>query len=498
MVAKPKTRYLYLVAHDYVPLMDNVLELYGGHPKVIAQKYDSYMSAAIDIELYGKGLIIYAITDMDHLKQIVSFTEGIKKFIRNKKVRIIVLHSVEHPKMKKLLRKIGCAEIFKTSVSVKFLQKLLEKYLGKAQEKEDEDDDVLFKSDKNSNKADGKDDVTVIKKSSPASAIDISDEMDEIDEIEESDTDEDVDISPPAAADLSKKIRNSKITGKFEGEKPKAIDFSIPDKDLDEEQKKIRSYYNEIFPQDEKNESGERKDSFGDVDSKEKKNSFMSESKDSGKPVTVWTRGREHLVHAQLAELDAESNIYIIQFKNESEHKELVKKTKAGQFDVIFVKLDISRGSIFFDIREPKNQFQGNGIKVTIPERMWRVDRRNFHRLQFPKNTENTVVLKVEGFRNGEEVERRLLNIGAGGAALGIFPNEIASFEIGTFIESFFFSVKGQELDCCAKVVWKEQFAGDSYVTVGVQFLGLDAEFIETINLFILEATFEFWERYHV
>jgi hypothetical protein len=81
MSAKKSTsRYLYLVSHDFVPIMDNVLDMYAGHPKVIAQKYDSYMSAAIDIELYGKGLIIYSITDMDHLKHIVSFTEGIKKF----------------------------------------------------------------------------------------------------------------------------------------------------------------------------------------------------------------------------------------------------------------------------------------------------------------------------------------------------------------------------------------------------------------------------------
>jgi c-di-GMP-binding flagellar brake protein YcgR len=162
------------------------------------------------------------------------------------------------------------------------------------------------------------------------------------------------------------------------------------------------------------------------------------------------------------------------------------------------VKLDISRGSIFFDVRDPHKELEEDYIKVSIPERMWRVDRRNYHRLTFPKKVDNQVALKVEGFRNGEEIERKIINLGAGGACIGVFPNEAKHFEEGTFIESFFLSVKGQELECCGKVVWREQFDGDAFVSIGIEFLGLGDDFIEAINLFILEETFEFWEKYHV
>ncbi|MBL7664447.1 MAG: PilZ domain-containing protein [Bacteriovoracaceae bacterium] len=489
-----KTRYLYIITHDYVQMVDSILDLYGGHPKVIAQKYDSYMSAAIDIELYGSGLIIYAITDMEHLKNIVSFTEGIKKFIKGRKVRIIVLHSVDHPKLKKLLRKIGCAEIFKTTVSLKFLQKLLEKYLGKVEGKEEEE--VLYTPGKDGNK-DDQNDVQVI--SGPASSLDISDEMPEADdEIEiDSGLDEAEEIEVKAANPLAAKIKRSQIKNKIQGQKPKALDMSIPVEKLDEEQKKIRSYFQEICPTDNVNDAGGKENSFGNVDDTKKKSSFMQESSDANSTITVWTRGREILVQAKLREVDTDNNIYAVAFAGDAETKKLIDKINAKSLDVLFIKLDISRGSIFFDIRNPELEKGRKEINVTIPERMWRVDRRSFHRLEFPKKVENNVAIRVEGFRDGEEIQRRILNIGAGGASLAIFPNEAASFKVGTFIENFNFSIKGQELDCCAKVVWVEQFQGDNFVSIGINFLGLEADFIETINLFILEETFEFWEKYY-
>jgi c-di-GMP-binding flagellar brake protein YcgR len=483
-----KTRYLYVIAHDYVPLVDNVIDMYGGHPKVIAQKYDSYMSAAIDIELYGTGLIIYALTDMDHIKNIVSFTEGIKKFVKNKKVRIVVLHSIDHPKLKKLLRKIGCAEIFKTSVSPKFIQKLLEKYLGKAKSSDDALEDVVVVGSKDSGDQ--------AAPSGPAtSVLDISNEMPDGDEVVGAD--EDVNILPEENKSIEEKIVKSEIKNKVM-EKPAALDTEIPYEKLDDEQKKIRDFYSEICPFDEDNETGDKKDSFGDIEDPKKKASFMDESKDSKKPITVWTREREILVHAKLNEVDPDNNIYSISFGDDKDTKTLVGKIKNSELDVLFVKLDISRGSIFFDIRDPKLNEGTEQINVTIPERMWRVDRRRYHRLQFPKNVENTVAIKVEGYRDGEEIERRIVNLGAEGACLGVFQNEADFFKPGTFIENFHFGIKGQELDCCAQVVWVEQFEGDSFLSVGIQFLGLDDDFIETINLFILEQTFEFWEKYYV
>jgi c-di-GMP-binding flagellar brake protein YcgR len=423
-----------------------------------------------------------------------------RSFVRTKKVRIIVLHSVDHPKLKKLLRKIGCSEIFKTSISAKFLQKLLEKYLGKAVSGGNDLDGMTVKSRSTSDSGD--DDVQVVKSSSgPASTVlDISDEMPEADSvIQADDGDDGRDLLAKAEANIEDKITGSKISGESNTPKPQAIDFAIPDDKLDEEQQKIRSYYREIFPNEEKEANGEKKNSFGDVESKEKKASFMNESKDSGRSLTVWTHGRENLVHTKLKVIDEDNNMYAIQFDDKADgNTKLLDQIRNAAFDVLFVKLDISRGSIFFDVRDPHKELEEDYIKVSIPERMWRVDRRNYHRLTFPKKVDNQVALKVEGFRNGEEIERKIINLGAGGACIGVFPNEAKHFEEGTFIESFFLSVKGQELECCGKVVWREQFDGDAFVSIGIEFLGLGDDFIEAINLFILEETFEFWEKYHV
>ncbi len=502
MSSAGKTKHLYLISHEPFEKMDEIADLYGETTRVTTQQYDSYMSAAIDIELYGSGVIIYAITDLEHIKHILSFTEGIKKYIKTNKVRLIVIHSVEHPKLKKLLRKIGCSEIFKSSISIKFLEKLLVKYLGKATPKKD--DDILFQSNTLEKKPNKEDQKQVIKeRESNTPMFDDSPSKDESDEgvlaaflkdshpeVENKNFKESNDSSSSLEA-IQAKVRNSKITGK-EIEKPVAINFDIPDSDLDDEQKKIRSYYKEICPTDKTGEDA----SFGGVESDEHKSSFMNESRDNDKPVTIWTRGRENLIQADLQEIEPVESMYLVKFRNNEETNKLIKRIESGELDVLFIKLDISRGSIFFDLRDPKNKLHDRGIKVTIPERMWKVDRRAYHRLQFPKTVVKNATIILEG--ETQTIERRLLNISAGGASMAVDPSEIEKFQENSFIENFKVSIKENELDCCARVVWSTQYPGENFITVGVEFLGLDTDFIEVINLFILEETFDFWEKYHV
>ncbi len=435
---------LYLISTEHNQKFFDLAELYQETPNIKSRIYNDYLEAEVDIEVNQSGVVIFHLETMDDLKDCLSFIEGIKKYVGKSLIKVLISHKVEHPKLKKLLRKVGCAEIIKSSASLNFFKATLVKYIG----------------------------IPLSKKVTSSSFMQNLQKSfdDEIEIVKE----------PILKEEILSKNRFSR-----------ALDFSTPMNALSLDDQKIRCYYLEICHA---HQTPQMRSGFVDVKNHQEKISYFNEASTYNQEVTIWTRNRSEIINTTLFQISEEKyQIILTRSKSTQKVKELIREQNC---DILFIKMDTNRGCLFFELRSPQLSPIEDSLVINIPQRMWKIDRRKYHRLNLKSHPPQFAQLRLKS-RQESFANKRLLNISAGGACLNILKEEEAFFQKDDLIDDFSLFFNDEAIRCHASVKRLIPSEKDGQLQMGIEFNNLSKKETQSINLFILEETFNFWERFH-
>jgi hypothetical protein len=129
------------------------------------------------------------------------------------------------------------------------------------------------------------------------------------------------------------------------------------------------------------------------------------------------------------------------------------------------------------------------GLKFKRPKEVYKVQRRKTMRLTLPESTLMRVDFQDPSFPQ-KRMQRKVLDISAGGAGIEISPVDKALFPVGSFLEDLQFQLKGKLIKGRAEV---RHIKGTK---LGVLFHGLRVADEQWIASYVFEETRKIFQRF--
>ncbi|MBI4924284.1 MAG: PilZ domain-containing protein [Bdellovibrio sp.] len=161
-----------------------------------------------------------------------------------------------------------------------------------------------------------------------------------------------------------------------------------------------------------------------------------------------------------------------------------------------FFNLNLNRTNLFF-----KAKFTGflpGGLNFKIPEKIFKVQRRGFFRLQ-SKEIENIQISFSHPKKANELLIKKLLDLGEGGMSFLILDIEENLFQPGLIIKNITFQIKDKEIICDGEVRHLQPFPLNSRhkgIKVGIQFHNIKTGTAQWITSFVFEESRKYVTKY--
>lgn len=239
--------------------------------------------------------------------------------------------------------------------------------------------------------------------------------------------------------------------------------------------------------------SGEAKRKFEPIDPQEAL-SLLREAARSLSSIMIWSKLQENVVHTQLHLFsEAEQTLYATLPKDLDQRAFVEEIARSGTRDVFF-SVSLPRANLFF--QTPFLGFDA-GIKFKVPERIFKVQRRNDFRFTLP----DTVSLKAE-FQDPlipeSKMEKKILDISAGGMAILVGPDEGPMFQSPLVLQGLTFSVRGRKIRCQGEVRHSSPFRQNEQLLgnkVGLLYKDMSPEDSKFIATFVTEESRKYFTQ---
>jgi hypothetical protein len=201
----------------------------------------------------------------------------------------------------------------------------------------------------------------------------------------------------------------------------------------------------------------------------------------------MWTKGREVHLQSHLQVFEPRDGILFFttpaHFDVSTFQAELIKQETS---ECLF-SLSLPSANIFF--KAAFLGMDGGGLKFKRPKEVYKVQRRKTMRLTLPEGTLIRIDFKDPSFPE-KRMQRKVLDISAGGAGIEVSPTDKALFPVGSFLEDFNVSVKGRLIKGRAEVL---HLKGSK---LGVLFHGLKVADEQWIASYVFEETRKIFQRF--
>lgn len=230
-----------------------------------------------------------------------------------------------------------------------------------------------------------------------------------------------------------------------------------------------------------------KKDLFSRAEAPQSRLNLLRELQGLNAKAQLWTPQQKIRFNSRLLESNPERNLLRLSLPKGRESEKLLKEYAADPTLKIFVNISLVRGGVFFlgeisEILKPQDE-----IQVRVPDSFYEVQRRQYFRLEPIR--ENPFYVSM-GNRS-----LKIETLSAGGISLVSDAKDLELFAPGAVIEKIRFQINGRKIQCEAEVRWSkilETVPVETSLIVGIQFKGLKSADQQRLNLFVLEARFDY------
>jgi hypothetical protein len=223
---------------------------------------------------------------------------------------------------------------------------------------------------------------------------------------------------------------------------------------------------------------------------------FLKDAVASFSAVMLWTKDQKRLIETHLAMVsDVEKTLYIWVPPAISPKDFAAGIAESGVPECYF-SVSAPRANIFF-----KTGYTGHddgGLKFSLPEKVFKVQRRQYFRFQIPEGH----VLRVEfddPIDPAKKMQPKVLDISAGGLAFLVGETEEPLFPVGTVLKNVTFTIRGRKFQVDAEVRHKHEmpdhgrFKGHK---VGVLFAAMSAADNQHLVAYVFEESRKYFSRF--
>ena len=220
----------------------------------------------------------------------------------------------------------------------------------------------------------------------------------------------------------------------------------------------------------------------------------------SSAPATLWTRGRDMVVRAELSHFDATAGTFRVELPEEMRLGKTLKiLSKGGE---VFFNIDFESSRVLFRTALHFFDDEKHLLEFKIPAQIYRIQERNFPRLDTRKNPA-IAAFHLDPHPPERRIRREVLDLGAGGVALRMFVGEERHYHVGQVLESVQLHIGQKVIEVRAEVrsIRLVQVEPEkSELAMGLSFLGLeeasrrfiseyvDAELVKQFGAAVLDA----------
>mgnify|MGYP002623440550 CR=1 FL=1 len=265
--------------------------------------------------------------------------------------------------------------------------------------------------------------------------------------------------------------------------------------DLSENENKVL-YKNLLFKNEDEAilvSSVENNEVFEIIKSRELRKSYIDESIYEKKMMTIWTSGKEIISHAQIDNLNKEDE-YSIRWSKSENNKKILKEIANGKHQTIYSKIDLPRGLIFFPIYSPTLLNNHQEVAVKLPEKMWRVQRREYFRLEYTKES-NVPFCQIAFGKSRFKVQ--IANMSAGG--LAVYCEKLdEDLYLNREISEVLMKINGQQYKTRARIKWCRLNKKSQRLAMGLEFLDFSKGIKMLLDNYVLENTYVYRQSYQI
>ncbi len=206
---------------------------------------------------------------------------------------------------------------------------------------------------------------------------------------------------------------------------------------------------------------------------------LLNEGLKTSAPLFLWTENQKQVLQTRLHHLSEEDKTFQAVKPKDTDPDDFKKVIDC------YFNLTLNRANLFF--KSPLVGISGDGLNFKIPEKIFKVQRRNFFRIQ----TKEVALMEVSFIHPhalSTKVVKNLIDLGEGGLSFLVSDEEETLFQVGMILKEVSFNLTGKKISCDGEVRQVQTFSVHSHyrgVKIGIRFQHLKAAMAQQIAAFI-------------
>lgn len=240
----------------------------------------------------------------------------------------------------------------------------------------------------------------------------------------------------------------------------------------------------------------EKPKEFEPIESSQEILRLLAEGAKTLSSALIWTNNQEILLRAQLVLFSNVDKALYTSIPKDFQVSQLMDTLAKNKTDECFFNLSLPQANIFF--KTSFKDYDSAAIRFTLPEKAFKVQRRQNIRYQIPDGH----VLRVD-FQDPlfpETVHnKKVVDISAGGLSFEVEEKDLSLFPAGLVLKGLSFTVKGRTVYVEAEVRHQKKSPGKNEpknAKVGVQFKNISAKDVDCIASYVFEESRKFYSKF--
>jgi len=224
---------------------------------------------------------------------------------------------------------------------------------------------------------------------------------------------------------------------------------------------------------------------FNEITEKEEKKVYLQDLCENCPHINLWSPRGLLDINCFLKINHGVQEEFVLKWVMNKKGIEFEKQIDSGEWSEICIRGNIDKGGLFFIIKNPKDYYKENSLRIPVPEMIWKVERREFPRLKF-LSFEKTLLKSSSLSSDQPEKKWRVSDISQSGIKIYVDDEDKKKFKMDTFVDDAVLELEGREIKFKAQIKWLVDIG---FVTIskrvklaaGISFASLS----QTDNIFI-------------
>lgn len=243
-------------------------------------------------------------------------------------------------------------------------------------------------------------------------------------------------------------------------------------------------------------EKEKRPPEFAPVTERKEAISLLKEAAKTLAPVTIWAKDQELTLRSHVSHYGASESLLYVQIPSETEPRKFSQDLKKRGLVELYFSVSLARANIFF--KADFYDFDPAGFRFSLPEKVFKVQRRNEFRHQIPDGYLLRVEFSDPLFAE-QRASKKVIDISAGGLAFEVEEVEGPIYHPDLEIRDLNLTINGKRLSLNAKIKHNKAIPkGGRYkgVKVGVAFEKMREADSQLIATYVFEESRKYLTRF--